>query len=76
MNHYNFTEPISFLDTPAIQNASEHQDATIRCEVEGDPEPKVTWQVKGKHPQGITLHQIPALVSLLTKNCLLIRTKA
>ncbi|KAF4527228.1 hypothetical protein B566_EDAN010545 [Ephemera danica] len=44
-------KPISFLDTPRVQNASEHQDMLIRCEVDGDPEPKVAWQVKGKQPQ-------------------------
>ncbi|CAB3370839.1 Hypothetical predicted protein [Cloeon dipterum] len=58
--------PISFMDTPTLQNATEHQDMTIRCEVEGDPEPKVTWQVNGKHPQG-PRHKVIA-DGLLIKN--------
>ncbi|XP_026463472.1 hemicentin-1-like [Ctenocephalides felis] len=41
-------EPISFMDTPNEQYAPENKDATVRCEVRGDPEPKVSWQLNGQ----------------------------
>lgn len=42
------TEPISFMDTPIFQNATENKDATIRCEVKGNPEPSVSWYYNGQ----------------------------
>lgn len=41
-------EPISFMDTPIFQNATENKDATIRCEVKGNPEPSVSWYYNGQ----------------------------
>lgn len=36
------------MDTPIVQLAREHRDATIRCEIKGDPEPKISWDYNGK----------------------------
>ncbi|XP_055709346.1 neural cell adhesion molecule 2 [Phlebotomus papatasi] len=41
-------EEMSFVDTPIVQLAREHRDATIRCEIKGDPEPKISWDYNGK----------------------------
>lgn len=35
------------MDTPTVQSAQENNDATIRCEVKGDPEPAVSWYFNG-----------------------------
>lgn len=35
------------MDTPTFQNATENKDATIRCEVKGNPDPTVTWYHNG-----------------------------
>lgn len=45
-------KPISFMNTPRVQNATEKTDTLLRCEVDGDPRPTVTWQIKGKAPEG------------------------
>ncbi|XP_055683209.1 neural cell adhesion molecule 1-A-like [Lutzomyia longipalpis] len=44
-------EEMSFVDTPIVQLAREHRDATIRCEVKGDPEPVISWDYNGKSLQ-------------------------
>lgn len=36
------------MDTPTVQSAREKNDATIRCEVKGDPEPDVSWYFNGQ----------------------------
>lgn len=36
------------MDTPIFQNATENKDATIRCEVKGNPEPSVSWYYNGQ----------------------------
>lgn len=41
-------KPITFVDTPTVQVAKENQNVLVRCEVDGDPEPKIVWTVKGK----------------------------
>ncbi|XP_059613133.1 neural cell adhesion molecule 1-like [Phlebotomus argentipes] len=41
-------EEMRFVDTPIVQLAREHRDATIRCEVKGDPEPLISWDYNGK----------------------------
>jgi hypothetical protein len=45
-------KPIKFADTATNQTASEYQNLTVRCEVEGDPLPTVTWTVNGKAAEG------------------------
>lgn len=44
----NFTEPISFMDTPTVQSARENTEAIISCRVKGDPEPSVSWYFNGQ----------------------------
>ena len=44
--------PIKFLDTATNQTATEYQNLTVRCEVDGDPMPTVTWTVNGKEAKG------------------------
>lgn len=44
----NFTEPISFMDTPTVQSARENAEAIISCKVKGDPEPSVSWYFNGQ----------------------------
>ena len=46
------SEPIKFVDTATHQTASEYQNLTVRCEVDGDPQPTVTWTVNGKAVKG------------------------
>ncbi|XP_071440487.1 neural cell adhesion molecule 1-like [Hetaerina americana] len=41
-------KPITFVDTPTVQVAKEYSSVLVRCEVDGDPEPKIVWTVKGK----------------------------
>jgi Immunoglobulin domain len=36
------------MDTPPVQSAREDKDATILCEVKGDPEPSVSWYYNGR----------------------------
>ncbi|KAL1139380.1 hypothetical protein AAG570_006364 [Ranatra chinensis] len=46
-------KPISFYGTPPEQNATEHQNVLVKCEVTGDPSPVVVWQFKGKTLQAV-----------------------
>ncbi|PSN57529.1 hypothetical protein C0J52_01614 [Blattella germanica] len=41
-------KPLKFLDTSPVQVAKETESVVMRCEVEGDPEPSITWSAKGK----------------------------
>ena len=53
---YFFTEPIKFLDTSPVQVANESESVVMRCEVEGEPEPSISWSAKGKTPDGKLLY--------------------
>ena len=41
-------EPISFGDTPIVQNATEGDNMVIRCDVGGDPTLRMSWIFRGK----------------------------
>lgn len=43
---------ITFEDTPANQTAKENTKALVRCEVKGDPDPIVKWELNGKSVEG------------------------
>nr|CAD7259692.1 unnamed protein product [Timema shepardi] len=45
-------KPIFFMDTSVVQSANENENVTVKCEAQGDPEPKIVWSVKGKPPTG------------------------
>ena len=38
---------ITFHDAPRQQNMTVDTDASVRCVVDGQPEPKVTWRFAG-----------------------------
>ncbi|GLV31354.1 factor of interpulse interval [Carabus blaptoides fortunei] len=40
--------PITFIDTPLLQTGHEHQPAVIKCQVRGDPKPKILWKFDGR----------------------------
>ncbi|GAB0095936.1 Neural cell adhesion [Sergentomyia squamirostris] len=44
-------EEMRFVDTPIVQQAREHRDITIRCEVKGYPEPVISWDYNGQSIQ-------------------------
>lgn len=39
--------PIRFEDTPEVQEVKENEKALVKCEVQGDPEPTIKWEVNG-----------------------------
>lgn len=53
----NFTEPITFRDTLAVQSFWENDVAVIRCEADGEPEPSLSWFVDGKHAENFPRYQ-------------------
>lgn len=40
--------PITFIDTPLTQTAQEHHPTIVKCQVKGDPKPKVLWKFDGR----------------------------
>ena len=53
MIHFPLAEPISFDPSNERQSVAEGTPAfTLMCDVEGDPKPKVSWNVKGKVIRG------------------------
>lgn len=47
-----FSEPISFIDTPTLQNAEEHKEAVVHCRAKGNPQPKINWYFNGQQIDG------------------------
>ncbi|XP_066977146.1 neural cell adhesion molecule 1-like isoform X3 [Macrobrachium rosenbergii] len=39
---------IDFEDTPTVQYLEEDRDSVLRCDVDGDPAPRIAWTAKGK----------------------------
>jgi len=42
-----FTGEITFRDAPAQQNVTVDTDALVKCVVDGQPQPTVTWRFAG-----------------------------
>jgi len=45
-NDLNISGPIEFIDRETEVIRNETQDAVLRCEVTGDPQPTVSWVIK------------------------------
>ncbi|XP_031634905.1 neural cell adhesion molecule 2-like [Contarinia nasturtii] len=41
-------KPITFLDSQNVQSVKENDDAVIKCMVDGDPEPSISWYYNGQ----------------------------
>lgn len=39
--------PISFVDTPIVQSVKENETAVISCQVDGEPQPIISWLYNG-----------------------------
>ncbi|XP_047120490.1 neural cell adhesion molecule 1-B-like [Schistocerca piceifrons] len=50
--------PIHFEDTPEIQEVKEKSNALVKCEVQGDPEPTIKWEVNGTSVDGIPRYEV------------------
>jgi len=44
---FHLSEEITFHDAPLEQNLTVDTDALVKCVVDGQPEPKVTWRFAG-----------------------------
>lgn len=44
-----YKEKISFDKTELVQSAGEGRDATVKCSVQGDPRPDVSWLYNGEY---------------------------
>lgn len=42
-----FVEKITFTENTTILTVKEGQNATILCEVKGEPQPNITWHFNG-----------------------------